>query len=105
MDLAFSCTKGYPGQVKRHCLSFQVEAVLNYLVVPLTFAHNCTLFMRVDVQCAYVGGYAIDKPGWHINYWYHTATGQCQTASTNRHTMTVDNNSGLVGTGNLPARE
>ena len=40
--LAFSCTKSYPGQVKRHCLPFQVEAALKYLVVPLTFAHDCT---------------------------------------------------------------
>ena len=39
--LAFSCTKDYPGQVKRHSLPFQVEAALKYLVVPLTFAHDC----------------------------------------------------------------
>ena len=42
VDLAFSCTKSYPGQVKRHSLPFQVEAALKYLVVPLTFAHDCT---------------------------------------------------------------
>ena len=41
-DLAFSGTKGYPGQVKRRSLPFQVEAALKYLVVPLTFAHDCT---------------------------------------------------------------
>ena len=34
VDLAFSCTKGYPGQVKRHSLPVQVEAVRKYLVVP-----------------------------------------------------------------------
>ena len=42
VDLVFSCTKSYPGQVKRHSLKFQVEAALKYLVVPLTFAHDCT---------------------------------------------------------------
>ena len=42
VDLVFSCTKGYPGQVKRHSLPFQLEAALKYLVVPLTFAHDCT---------------------------------------------------------------
>ena len=42
VDLAFSCTKGYPGRVKRHSLPFQVEAVLKCLVIPLTFAHDCT---------------------------------------------------------------
>ena len=42
VDLAFSFTKGYPGQVKRHSLPFQEEAVLKYLVVPLTFALDCT---------------------------------------------------------------
>ena len=42
VDLAFSGTKGYPGQVKRHSLPFQEEAVLKYLVVPLTFALDCT---------------------------------------------------------------
>ena len=42
VDLAFSCTKSYPGQVKRHSLPFQVEAALKYLVVQLTFAHDCT---------------------------------------------------------------
>ena len=42
VDLAFSCTKGYPGQVKRHGLPFQVEAALKYLVVPLAFAHDCS---------------------------------------------------------------
>ena len=38
LDLAFRCTKCYPGQVKRHSLPFQEEAVLKFLVVPLTFA-------------------------------------------------------------------
>ena len=42
VDLAFSCTKGYPGQVKRHSLPFQVEDALKDLVVTLTFAHDCT---------------------------------------------------------------
>ena len=42
MDLDFSCTKSYPSQVKRHSLTFQVEAALKYLVVLLTFAHDCT---------------------------------------------------------------
>ena len=42
VDLAFSGTKGYPGQAKRHSLPFQEEAVLKYLVVPLTFALDCT---------------------------------------------------------------
>ena len=42
MDLAFSGFKGYPGQVKWHSLPFQEEAVLKYLVVPLTFALDCT---------------------------------------------------------------
>ena len=42
VDLAFSCPKGYPGQAKRHSLPLQVEAALKYLVVPLTFAHDCT---------------------------------------------------------------
>ena len=42
VDLAFSDTKGYPGQVKRHSLPFQEEAVLKYLVVPLTFGLDCT---------------------------------------------------------------
>ena len=42
VDLAFIGTKGYPGQVKRHSLPFQEEAVLKYLVVPLTFALDCT---------------------------------------------------------------
>ena len=42
--VTFSATKGgvHPGQVKRHNLPFQVEAALKYLVVPLTFAHDCT---------------------------------------------------------------
>ena len=40
VDLAFSCTKGYPGQVKWHSLPFQVETALKYQVVPLTFAHD-----------------------------------------------------------------
>ena len=43
VDLAFSGTKGYPGQVKRHSLPFHEEAVLKYLVVPLTFALDCTV--------------------------------------------------------------
>ena len=43
VDLAFSYTKGYPGQVKRHSLPFQEEAVLKYLVVPFTFALDCTI--------------------------------------------------------------
>ena len=42
VDLAFSGTKGYPGQVKRHSLPFQEEAVLKYLMVSLTFALDCT---------------------------------------------------------------
>ena len=42
VDLAFRGTKGYPGQVERHSLPFQEEAVLKYLVVPLTFALDCT---------------------------------------------------------------
>ena len=42
VDLAFSGTKGYPGQVKRHSLPFLEEAVLKYLVVALTFALDCT---------------------------------------------------------------
>ena len=44
VDLASSCTKGYPGQAKRHSLPFQEEAqaVLKFLVVPLTFALDCT---------------------------------------------------------------
>ena len=50
MDLAFSSTKGYPGQVKRHSLPFQVEAALRYMVVPLTFAYDCTYFQRVINQ-------------------------------------------------------
>ena len=45
VDLAFSGTKAYPGQVKRHSLPFQEEAVLKYLVVPLTFALDCTLYI------------------------------------------------------------
>ena len=42
--VTFSATEGlvHPGQVKRHSLPFQVEAVLEYLVVPLTFALDCT---------------------------------------------------------------
>ena len=42
VDLDFSGTKGYPGQVNRHSLQFQEEAVLKYLVVPLIFALYCT---------------------------------------------------------------
>ena len=42
MALAFTCIKGYPGQVKRNSLPFQVEATLKYLAVPLTVAHDCT---------------------------------------------------------------
>ena len=49
VDLAFSGTKGYPSQVKRHSLPFQEEAVLKYLVVPLTFALDCT-YVQVLVQ-------------------------------------------------------
>ena len=45
--LALSGTKGYPGQVKRHSLPFQEEAVLKYLVVPLTFALDCTSFPQL----------------------------------------------------------
>ena len=48
VDLAFSGTKGYPGQVKRHSLPFQEEAVLKYLVVPLTFALDCTYILTAD---------------------------------------------------------
>ena len=44
VDLAFIGTKGYPGQVKRHSLLFQEGAVLKYLVVPLTFALDCTFY-------------------------------------------------------------
>ena len=55
VDLAFSGTKGYPGQVKRHSLPFQEEAVLKYLVVPLTFALDCTylptFFTRRQCDC------------------------------------------------------
>ena len=47
VDLVFSCTKGYPGQVKRHSLLFQLEAALKYLVVPLTFAHDCTYIIEL----------------------------------------------------------
>ena len=42
VDLALSCTKGYPGQVNRQSLTFQVETALKYLAVPLTFVHDCT---------------------------------------------------------------
>ena len=49
VDLTFSCTKGYPGQVKRNSLPFQVEAALKYLVVPLTFAHDCTVHVSKDL--------------------------------------------------------
>ena len=45
VNLAFSCTKGYPGQVKRHSLLFQLEDALKYLVVPLSFAHDCPCFI------------------------------------------------------------
>ena len=48
VDLAFSCTKVYSGQVKRHSLPFQVEAALKYLMVSLTFAHNCTYHSPQD---------------------------------------------------------
>ena len=51
-DLAFSCTKGYPSQVKRHSLPFQVEAAPKYLVVPLTFTHNCTYVHTHSVLCS-----------------------------------------------------
>ena len=59
VDLAFSCTKGYPGQVYRHSLPFQVEAALKYLVVPLTFAHDCTravLSQTPDGACVDTSG-------------------------------------------------
>ena len=49
VDLAFSGTKGYPGQVKRYSLPFQEEAVLKYLVVPLTFALDCTFIGTTTV--------------------------------------------------------
>ena len=54
MNLAYSCTIGYSGQVKRHSLPFQVEAALKYLVIQLTFAHDCTyvLWYMVYVLCA-----------------------------------------------------
>ena len=50
VNLAFSCTKGYPGQVKRDSLPSQVEAALKYLVVPLTFAHDFT--SNASIGCA-----------------------------------------------------
>ena len=42
-----------PGQarVKRHSLPFQVDAVLKYLVVPLTFALDCTYRRFYKVAC------------------------------------------------------
>ena len=42
--VTLSATEGlvHPGQVKRHSLPFQAEAVLKYLMVPLTFALDCT---------------------------------------------------------------
>ena len=45
VDLAFSCTKSYPGQVKWHSLPFQVEAVLKYLVVTGTTYFCPRLYM------------------------------------------------------------
>ena len=48
VDLAFSGTKGYPGQVKRHSLPFQEEAVLKCLVVPLTFALDCKYKLNLN---------------------------------------------------------
>ena len=45
VDLAFSCTKNYSGQVKRHSLTFQAEAALKYLVAPLNFVHDCTYLL------------------------------------------------------------
>ena len=46
--VTFSATEGlvHPGQVKQHSLPFQVEAVLKYLVVPLTFALDCTMSVK-----------------------------------------------------------
>ena len=49
VNVAFSCTKGYPGQVKRHSLPFQVEAALKYLMVPLTLPHDCTFIGTVTL--------------------------------------------------------
>ena len=48
VDLAFSCTKGYPGQVKRHSLPFQVEAVLN------TWWYRLLLPTTVPTYSAYI---------------------------------------------------
>ena len=47
--VTFSATEGkvHPGQVKRHILPFQVEAALKYLVVPLTFAHDCRYYTYI----------------------------------------------------------
>ena len=50
MNLAFNCTKGYPGLVRRRSLPFQVEAALKYLVVPLTFAHDCTYLLCNNIN-------------------------------------------------------
>ena len=44
--ITFSATEGHPGQVKRYSLPLQVEAALKYLVVPLTFAHDCTMYIQ-----------------------------------------------------------
>ena len=46
--VTFSATEGqvHPGQVKRHSLPFQVEAVVKYLVVPLTFALDCRSYIE-----------------------------------------------------------
>ena len=72
MNLAFSCTKGYPGQANRNSLSFQVEAVLKYLVVPLTFAHDCTSLgsnvVSEVAQCCSVW-VVIKSVTWHLVAW------------------------------------
>ena len=55
----FSATKGHvhPGQVKRHNLPLTVEAVLKYLVVPFTFAHDCTYLLHLCTDDAtFLGG-------------------------------------------------
>ena len=50
--VTFSAIEGevHPGQIKRQLKPFQVEAALKYLVVPLTFAHDCTYRIVNDVQ-------------------------------------------------------
>ena len=50
VDLAFSCTKSYPSQVKRHSVPFQMEATLKYLVASLTFTHDCTIKHMSDSE-------------------------------------------------------